>query len=405
MATRRSQRRSGILAPAREADPAASLARVFKALGDPTRLRMLELLLEQPRPLCVCEIHARFGLAQPTVSHHLRLLREAGLVQAERRGTWVYYTAATDVIGMAGEELSRRAARAEHTSANLEETTVTKRPVREIVRERYAEAAQAVTRGDRGSCCGGGCSAPVPLEGADPITRDLYGDGELASLPEAARLASLGCGNPTALADLRPGEVVLDLGSGGGIDVLLSARRVGPAGKAYGVDMTDEMVALARANQERAGVTNAEFLTGTLEDLPLPDAAVDVIISNCVVNLAGDKDLVLREAFRVLRPGGRLAIADIVLQRELPPEAQASMALWTGCVAGALVADDYRRRLADAGFVGVAIELTRVYTGGDLAAMARAVPAAEGGPEVLGSQLDLLEGAVASAFIRARRPD
>ncbi|HEY5284360.1 MAG TPA: arsenite methyltransferase, partial [Polyangia bacterium] len=219
--------------------------------------------------------------------------------------------------------------------------------------------------------------------------------------PEEALLASFGCGNPTALAELRPGEVVLDLGSGGGIDVLLSARRVGLTGKAYGLDMTDEMLALAEKNKAKAGATNVEFLSGTIEEMPLPDGAVDVIISNCVINLSSDKDKVLREAFRVLRPGGRFAVSDIVLRRELPEAERKSLNLWTGCVAGALVESDYVTKLRDAGFRDITVEPTRVYTKDDAAEMASTSSCCGGDTT---ATLAALDGAIMSAFIRAKKP-
>jgi arsenite methyltransferase len=225
--------------------------------------------------------------------------------------------------------------------------------IREAVRERYAEAARQVTADGKASCCGSGRRT------ADPITSNLYG-GETADLPEEAVLASLGCGNPTLLAQLNPGETVLDLGSGGGIDVLLTAKRVGPAGKAYGLDMTDEMLALANENKRKAGAENVEFLRGEIEDIPLPDHSVDVIISNCVINLSADKPRVLREAFRVLKPGGRFAVSDVVRAREIPEELARDMESWVACIAGALHQDEYQRLLAEAGFVGVSIEPTRV---------------------------------------------
>jgi SAM-dependent methyltransferase len=278
-----------------------------------------------------------------------------------------------------------------------------KEDIQDAVRERYGRAARAARGGSRGSCCSGECGAEA-LQPIDPITRDLYEADELAGLPLEVRLASLGCGNPTALAELAPGEIVLDLGSGGGIDVLLSARRVGPCGKAYGVDMTAEMLALARENQRRAGIENAEFLEGTIESVPLPDSSVDVVISNCVINLAGDKDCVLREAFRLLRSGGRFVVADIVLEHELPAPVRRSVALWTGCVAGALVKSDYEQKLRAAGFTDISFETTRTYDRGDVAAMARSVPESDGGPEAVLAHLDALDGAVVSAFIRARRP-
>jgi len=232
--------------------------------------------------------------------------------------------------------------------------------VKEIVQERYGKAALRVLEGSRpGGCCGsGGGSA---LSCCDPITDNLYDAGQISQIPEEAVIASLGCGNPTALAELKPGETVLDLGSGGGIDVLLAARRVGVEGKAYGLDMTDEMLALAEENKRRSGLTNVEFLKGEIEKIPLPDSSVDVIISNCVINLSADKDRVLREAFRVLKPGGRFAVSDIVTRGEIPVDVRRNMELWIGCVAGALDRDVYLQKLANAGFVEAAIELTRVY--------------------------------------------
>ncbi len=263
----------------------------------------------------------------------------------------------------------------------------------EIVRARYGEAARRVTEGSKASCCGTGSSCDP-----DPITRDLYAADQIAVLPVEAVIASLGCGNPTALAELRPGEVVLDLGSGGGIDVLLSARRVGPTGKAYGLDMTDDMLALARENQRRAGVTNVEFLKGQIEQIPLPDASVDVIISNCVINLAGDKDRVLAEAFRVLRPGGRFAVSDVVTRGALPSSVLQSTALWTGCVAGALDETDYVARLTRAGFEQAEVEPTRVYGAED----ARGFLLEAGlESERIAAEID---GRVMGAFIRARKP-
>jgi len=249
-----------------------------------------------------------------------------------------------------------------------------------------------------GSCCCG--AAPADQHCADPITSNLYDADQKGQLPETAVLASLGCGNPTALAELKAGEIVLDLGSGGGIDVLLSARRVGPTGKAYGLDMTDEMLALAEQNKAKAGASNVEFLRGTIEAIPLPDQTVDVIISNCVINLSADKDRVLREAFRVLRAGGRFAVSDIVLRRELPPEVRQSLNLWTGCVAGALVESDYVAKLRAAGFQDVTVEPTRIYTQEDAAEMASTSCCGDD----LAATLAALDGAAMSAFIRARRP-
>ncbi len=271
--------------------------------------------------------------------------------------------------------------------------------IHEVVRERYGKAVKAAVRGGKASCCGS--MTADGLGGTDPITRDLYADDQTAGLPEDALKASFGCGNPTALAELSPGETVLDLGSGGGIDVLLSARRVGPTGKAYGLDMTDEMLELAEQNKAKAGATNVEFLRGTIESIPLPAGAVDVIISNCVINLSADKDKVLREAFRVLKSGGRLAVSDVVLRRELPDALRGSLNLWTGCVAGALVESDYIAKLTAAGFRDISIEPTRVYTKEDTAEMASTSSCC--GSD-LSATLAGLDGAVMSAFIRAKRP-
>jgi arsenite methyltransferase len=265
--------------------------------------------------------------------------------------------------------------------------------VKEIVREKYGQAALRVRAG-AGGCCGSASSALS----CDPITSNLYNPGEAREVPEAALEASLGCGNPTALAELKPGETVLDLGSGGGIDVLLSARRVGPSGKAYGLDMTDEMLALAEENKRRSGLANVEFLKGEIEHIPLPDDSVDVIISNCVINLSGDKDQVFKEAFRVLKPGGRFAVSDVVVRGEVPAAIRRSMELWVGCVAGALSETDYRSKLAGAGFRDVDVEVTRVYGVDD----ARAFLAAEGiDGRTIAEEVD---GKFVSAFIRAGKP-
>ena len=267
--------------------------------------------------------------------------------------------------------------------------------IRAAVQERYGRAAREASA----SCCG-----PTSVDVPFGIT--WYDDDERAGLPGAAAAASLGCGNPTALADLRPGQVVLDLGSGGGIDVLLSARRVAPDGLAYGLDMTPDMHDLALRNRAEAGVTNAEFLVGTIENVPLPDSSVDVIISNCVVNLSADKPAVFREAFRVLRPGGRLAISDIVLRRPLPPEVSGLMALWTGCVAGAMQESELRAALDAAGFDDASIEPTVVYDRSQLQGMAEALdPALVPAGVDVEATLDAIEGAVMSAFIRATKPE
>src|SRR5688500_478056 len=230
--------------------------------------------------------------------------------------------------------------------------------VKEAVKEKYGEAARRVTSGTGPASCG---TAPSAGCGCDPVSSNLYSEAESGVIPDTAIQASLGCGNPTALAELRPGETVLDLGSGGGIDVLLSARRVGPTGKAYGLDMTEEMLALARENQKKAGAANVEFLKGEIERIPLPDNSVDVIISNCVINLAADKDKVLREAFRVLKPGGRFAVSDVVVRGAVPADVRKSVEAWIGCLAGALEESEYRSKLEKAGFKGVELEVTRVY--------------------------------------------
>jgi arsenite methyltransferase len=267
--------------------------------------------------------------------------------------------------------------------------------IREIVKEKYGQAALQVKDG-RASCCGSAPSASG-LSG-DPITSNLYADQETSTLPEKAVLASLGCGNPTALAQLEPGQVVLDLGSGGGIDVLLSAKRVGPTGKAYGLDMTDEMLELARENQKKSGATNVEFLKGTIEEIPLPGDSVDVIISNCVINLSADKDRVLREAFRVLKPGGRLAVSDVVTKGEIPAAIKKSVELWIGCVAGALSEEEYASKLSAAGFTEISVEPTRIYRVEE----AREFLTSAGidvGP--IEAEVD---GKFRSAFVRARKP-
>ncbi len=261
------------------------------------------------------------------------------------------------------------------------------------VKARYGEAAKHVAGGGT-ACCGGASDLSL----CDPITRNLYDDAQKSGLPAEAVAASLGCGNPTALAELRPGEIVLDLGSGGGIDVLLSARRVAPGGKAYGLDMTDEMLALARENQRKSGVANVEFLRGEIENIPLPQDFVDVVISNCVINLSADKDRVLREAFRVLKPGGRFAVSDVVVRGPVPADIRRSVELWVGCVAGAMDESDYRAKLAAAGFTEIEIEPTRVYGIED----ARQFLTAKGID--VDAIAPAVEGKFASAFIRARKP-
>ena len=270
-----------------------------------------------------------------------------------------------------------------------------------IVREKYGEAARRAAEGAKSSCCGpvSSCCGGAAFDGStDPITSNLYLNGETTELPSAAVLASLGCGNPTALADLKEGEVVLDLGSGGGIDVLLSARRVGKTGKAYGLDMTDDMLSLAKQNAADANVSNVEFLRGQIENIPLPDNSVDVIISNCVINLSGDKRKVLAEAFRVLKPGGRFAVSDVIVRGETPPEVRKNMELWIGCVAGALEEQEFISMLSDVGFANPSIEPTRVYRVEDAAAFL-----SNTGLDVnrLAAEID---GKFMSGFVRATKP-
>jgi arsenite methyltransferase len=267
--------------------------------------------------------------------------------------------------------------------------------ITQVVKEKYGAVALLVQQGRGNACCG---SAPSSTAGRDPITSNLYDTPETRLLPEDAVKASLGCGNPTALAQLHAGETVLDLGSGGGIDVLLSARRVGPTGKAYGLDMTDEMLALANENKRKAGAENVEFLKGQIENIPLPDNTVDVIISNCVINLSADKDRVLREAFRVLKPGGRFAVSDVVTRGEIPPEIRKSVLLWVGCVAGALEENDYRGKLAAAGFEQIEVEPTRIYRTED----AREFLTSKGID--VNALAPLIDGKFLSAFIRAVKP-
>jgi arsenite methyltransferase len=267
--------------------------------------------------------------------------------------------------------------------------------IQQAVRDKYGAIATSVTNASAGT----GCCGPTACGCGDPISANLYSDADTSGLPPDAVKASLGCGNPTALIQLEPGQTVLDLGSGGGIDVLLSATRVGPAGKVYGLDMTDEMLALARENQRQAGATNVEFLKGTIESIPLPDNSVDVIISNCVINLSSDKDAVLREAFRVLKPGGRFAVSDVVVRGDVPADVRRSMELWVGCIAGALEEKDYAAKLRSAGFADVEVETWRVYNIDDARAFLTesGVDVDDMAPEV--------EGRFTSAFVRARKPE
>lgn len=267
--------------------------------------------------------------------------------------------------------------------------------VKDVVRQKYGEAAERVAQGGGNACCGGSAASP---EQWDPITSNLYDQAQAADVPAAAMLASLGCGNPTALAELKAGETVLDLGSGGGIDVLLSAKRVGPTGTAYGLDMTDQMLALAQENKGKSGLSNVHFLKGEIEHIPLPANSVDVIISNCVINLSADKDRVLREAFRVLKPGGRFAVSDVVVRGEVPESIRRNMELWIGCVAGALRDADYISKLQAAGFEDATIEVTRIYTAEDAAEFLAGQPAQM---QQLARDVD---GRFVSGFVRARKP-
>jgi 2-polyprenyl-3-methyl-5-hydroxy-6-metoxy-1,4-benzoquinol methylase len=265
--------------------------------------------------------------------------------------------------------------------------------IKSVVKEKYGEAARRAAQGQAGCGCGSGTGS------CDPITSNLYDASQVGALPIEAVVASLGCGNPTALAELKPGETVLDLGSGGGIDVLLSARRVGPTGKAYGLDMTDDMLALARENQQKSGLTNVEFLKGEIEHVPLPDNSVDVIISNCVINLSADKDAVLREAFRVLKPGGRFAVSDVVVRgADVPGDVRKNMELWIGCVAGALEEGEYRGKLASAGFTNVDVEPTRIYRAEDARAFLESAGLEREG------LAESIDGRFMSAFVRATKP-
>jgi len=268
--------------------------------------------------------------------------------------------------------------------------------IQQAVKEKYGAIAAAVSQSS--TSAKSGCCGPSSCGCSDPVTSNLYSDTETGELPAAAVAASLGCGNPTALLHLEPGQTVLDLGSGGGIDVLLSAKRVGPTGKVYGLDMTDEMLALARENQRTAGATNVEFLRGTIESIPLPDSSVDVIISNCVINLSNDKDAVLREAFRVLKPGGRFAVSDVIVRGEVPAEVRRSMELWVGCIAGALEEREYQAKLSAAGFENIQVEAWRIYQVDDARAFLT-----ESGVDVE-RLAPAVEGRFASAFVRATKP-
>lgn len=271
--------------------------------------------------------------------------------------------------------------------------------IRELVRHEYGEAARTVLNGGASSCCGSGADITAHLNGSSIVTKNLYDEAEKSLLPETAVLASLGCGNPTALAELKPGEVVLDLGSGGGIDVLLSAKRVGNTGFAYGLDMTDEMLALAEKNKKEAGIENVRFLKGYIEDIPLRDNSVDVVISNCVINLSANKDKVLSEVFRVLKPGGRFAVSDVVVDGELPAQLRQDMEAFVGCVAGALEKQEYQNKLERTGFINISLEPTRIYTFADL----ETTSCLCAGVEMSGDQKKKLDGRIMSAFVRATK--
>ncbi len=406
----------------------AGLAASFKALGDPTRLRIFEYLRQCEGPVSVDESGDARCLAGPTVgevcctitgidrvtstvSHHLKELRQAGLIQMERRGKQRICSIDPAHVAAIAAYLSTTP----EPCCTPKENPVTtisltdREDVRSLVRQKYGEAALTVLEGKgAASCCGGGSSssscsdnASTSCCGGDSITGDLYSQSEAGEIPEAALLASLGCGNPTALASLAEGETVLDLGSGGGIDVLLSARRVGPTGFAYGLDMTDEMLALAEKNKAESGATNVKFLKGHIEEIPLPDGSVDVVISNCVINLSADKDAVLREAFRVLKPGGRFAVSDVVVDGEIPAAVRADMEAYVGCVAGALERTDYLAKLAVAGFQDATIEPTRRYLFADLEAETCTSAAVAALPPDEKAQLD---GRIMGAFIRAVKP-
>ena len=339
-----------VVYPDVEREQAERMAAIAKALADPVRLQLVDVLRKHAGKVCVCELVPLFDLSQPTVSHHLKVLREAGLVASERRGLWAYYYVIPDSL----EELSAWLS-----------WTDTDTDIRERVRERYAAAATAVAESTGSGCCGApaaiaGCGpdiASTDKHGNEVFGATLYDDAGEPAL-QAAVDASLGCGVPTAVADLHGGETVLDLGSGAGADVLISARRVGPSGKAIGLDMTDEMLELARQNAVDAGIENVEFLKGYMEEIPLPDNSVDVVISNCVINLAADKRKVLAEASRVLRPGGRFAVSDVIADPDMDRATREDMQQWTGCVAGALTRGQFETMLADEGLTDIEINET-----------------------------------------------
>jgi ubiquinone/menaquinone biosynthesis C-methylase UbiE/DNA-binding transcriptional ArsR family regulator len=372
-------------------------------MGTESRLRIMQLLLSaHPDGMVVGEIQADLGISSSNLSHHLDKLKNEGLVQVKREGTFLRCTANTEALQalltfLYAECCTRsRAIQPEKIIPNLQTgEAMSTQDIKEVVKEKYGEAALRVTNNSGGSCCG---RASSDSHCADPITSNLYDTVQIEQLPDTAVLASLGCGNPTALAELKAGDVVLDLGSGGGIDVLLSAKRVGPTGKVYGLDMTDEMLVLAEENKRKAGVGNVEFLKGEIENIPLPDNSVDVIISNCVINLSANKDRVLSEAFRVLKPGGRFAVSDVVTRGEIPAEIRQNVLLWVGCVAGALEEGEYRAKLMTVGFESIEIEPTRIYQAEDAMSFLK-----DQGLdfEAIAPQVD---GKFMSAFIRATKP-
>lgn len=387
----------------------ARYSQMFGAMGTEARLRIVQLLVTvHPRGLIAGDIQHELQIPASTLSHHLDKLKNKDLMRVRRDGRFLWYTANVSALeeimnflyaecctrGQGSNPAGLMAGEKTHGEERGEEKMNTE-TIKDVVKRRYAEAALQVNAGGSASCCG---TTPAKDCCSDPITSGLYGESETGQVPQEAVLASLGCGNPTALAKLNPGATVLDLGSGGGIDVLLSAKRVGPAGKAYGLDMTDEMLALARENQRKAGVENAEFLKGEIEHIPLPDGSVDVVISNCVINLAADKDRVIGEAYRVLKPGGRFAVSDVVARGDVPPDLRRNLELWAGCVAGALEESEYRAKLAAAGFEDISVEPTRIYTADDARQFltdagidAEAVAAQAGGK-------------LMSAFVRATKP-
>ncbi len=400
-------------------------AAVMKALGDPTRLRILEFLRNCCAPVSldedgrasrtqgptageVCCCITGIDRINSTISFHLKELRNAGLISMERRGKNMVCALNEEAVCGIAEFLTSSLCSPNPKPGDSMNTN----DVREQVQEKYGAIALRVMDNQEAGCCGSkasACCGDTATEASsccstgkdyDPITRDLYSDLEAGELPEAAVLASLGCGNPTALAQLMAGETVLDLGSGGGIDVLLSAKRVGPTGFAYGLDMTDAMLELAERNLAESGAQNVKFLKGHIESIPLPDASVDVIVSNCVINLSADKDQVLREAFRVLKPGGRFAVSDVVIEGELPEPVRKDMEAYVGCVAGALEREDYKARLAAAGFAEIGIEPTRRYYFADL----EGSWAPKGIAALSDAEKKELDGRIMGAFIRATKP-